>query len=684
MKSIEINGTFINRSKIDLLSNHRTPDDIISLKGKIKDFFSKNKEKEALTLIHNIYYNNSISITEKIAYFEKLDSIIGDNYKGFFSLKYKDNKIIFEIDNEPKTTFSSKEFVHDIIINGKSNTKENINFNTNTNINLLSDNTFIDEEVNSIVQKMIFIPDDDSILSIVEKIKTEFLLSLTEKLNKQGNIEIIKPEYFKFVFNENSNIDILKAIKNILSPDNSIKEKIKAFKLLNTMIKRNYEIYLSLKIENDKIKIRFANFNQQFDLSDLIKEMLPTLKEKHTEFDNKEKSIEDIKKSIINYFNENKNNEPTIFKLSILELTKNKIKEASFIDKIKKNSEVFNPDKAKEYIKNYKIEDKISQLYISDKITDFEKIKIINELYNYLTEKIEKKTFIEINNSSITLSVMEKNNEHIKLEIIKTNKDYSFLNDIHPEVNNGKKLPIILELEKDTGFTTELPLDDKLINTYLSKAYNNKTIYYFYYDLLMNNIKYIFNNDYSNFIRNQNEFGISINQANYNFIAKEIDEINKKHQVESENKKILRYFYSIINNKEHPYHTKLTEIGSVYFEYIKNSQLLDNDMRANKYMTLFFNKKEASLKDKFNSFFYLKSYLNRKSILDFNLTQDSIELFQRSENGEIKQSTSNPLDKNIINQILPFDKKAQLYILYYHLVEEMPLNESINEARNKS
>ncbi|WP_368868794.1 hypothetical protein [Proteus penneri] len=116
MNKLYINRTYIKQNKIDQLSIEKKTDDIMSYIDKFKDFFSKNKEKTALNLIYDIYYNPNVSLLEKLDKYNKLKDITGDNYKHSFGLSFYDKKITFYIFNKEKATFSLDKIIDSIVM----------------------------------------------------------------------------------------------------------------------------------------------------------------------------------------------------------------------------------------------------------------------------------------------------------------------------------------------------------------------------------------------------------------------------------------------------------------------------------------------------------------------------------------------------------------------------------------
>ncbi|NBN23861.1 hypothetical protein GWI77_01125, partial [Proteus sp. G2657] len=109
----------------------------------------------------------------------------------------------------------------------------------------------------------------------------------------------------------------------------------------------------------------------------------------------------------------------------------------------------------------------------------------------------------------------------------------------------------------------------------------------------------------------------------------------------------LKFLYSVISNKSHPYYSELKNIADTYNKLIEKSN--DKKLVANNYISLFFNDNNLTDIEKIKYFENLKLDLN-ENILDFNINDDTIDFF-------IKKDSNNGLEENINSKIISTNVK---------------------------
>lgn len=95
--NMKILNANISQEKINKLSDN-SPSDVMSIWGKIKDWFGFSQEKKVLTLIHNIYFSEETTTLEKNRDFFHLKKLAGEQYKSNFQYKSNNEYISYVID----------------------------------------------------------------------------------------------------------------------------------------------------------------------------------------------------------------------------------------------------------------------------------------------------------------------------------------------------------------------------------------------------------------------------------------------------------------------------------------------------------------------------------------------------------------------------------------------------------
>lgn len=121
------------------------------------------------------------------------------------------------------------------------------------------------------------------------------------------------------------------------------------------------------------------------------------------------------------------------------------------------------------------------------------------------------------------------------------------------------------------------------------------------------------------------------------------DKLNRYMMEQTE----LKFLYSVISNKSHPYYSELKNIADTYNKLIEKSN--DKKLVANNYISLFFNDNNLTDIEKIKYFENLKLDLN-ENILDFNINDDTIDFF-------IKKDSNNGLEENINSKIISTNVK---------------------------
>lgn len=647
MINIPIAGANISDKRMNKLSSDKSPQDIMSLKNKITDFFRKGEINNALTLIHNVFYKEDSIILNRLTAFSKLIEMTGENYKFYFNVNFENDSILFSIENEVKLKFNLGDLIFEIINN--IDNKEI----TDKNIPLEKNNALINSVIENINKNNILNNNED-IMSIIEKIKQECLFTIFGDLNKNKPTTINDSESLNFLFKENSDVNIKKLINNIFSEDKknrkSISEKIQDFYLFKKIIKESYNQYISLEIKDDTVELKLANIIKKYSLINLIKEQLPPVifnenKELLDQTERYEKSKE-IKNHLIEKLKHQKN-------ISILDLIKNETRETLLSSGIKED---------------------FSNL-------DF-KPKNINELIKLidnLTYIIPSEIGITLNNNSIKLFTENKYGKKIKITELKTSTNPTFLNKIKLPNDNYYKLIIFSEIEKESS-REKLPIHSDLIKKYLYHNINykdtnnidniNANIYIKYYDELIKNFNFIYNNIRDNCSENRRD----------QYILKML--LNKK-AVDSKDKMDLRYLYSIVNDKNNKHYNELINLNEALTFLKKNMPGRKVDEH---FFDLFLNKENTLLK-KMSIFREFKHCLkidakNPNNPLDFSVKNNEIEFYLIDKSGKKKISTKHNLNNDIYHKISELDKETQTWLLEISLMNKVNIDLVIDTFKN--
>lgn len=668
MNKLYINRTYIKQNKIDQLSIEKKTDDIMSYIDKFKDFFSKNKEKTALNLIYDIYYNPNVSLLEKLDKYNKLKDITGDNYKHSFGLSFYDKKITFYIFNKEKATFSLDKIIDSIVMD-RVEKNNGIQYDFST------------EEISKHIIKNIknkkIIKYDSKLCDVIKYINEEYFNLITDKVNdeKKHNFKNIRYENINYIFKEYENIDTIQCLKDLFSNKEessiSIGEKIKTFNLLKGIAKDEYQKFFSLNIDNNnEITLSIGKLIIKSDFDDFINEMKELTEHEYNknrlienkitlndtineEIKNKTLLLETLENFEKQHF-ENINNlkYTSIYEknINLIQVTKNEITERLLTKEIE-NSEL-----------NYKEINKILHNiggigenytifinYLIDKKEASDNLKI--EIIKFLLSKIDSsglgKTNIIIDDTSIKLIIYGKNNENVELVNFKTKNNYSFLNDIDNDsfrfgINITDKLLILSEIIRKSNSSKVFELDNDLIANFILKAVNNKKLFISYVNGLIDDVKCTYKLNEDKTLLKENN--IILKDKFIKYISNLFnDKLNRYMMEQTE----LKFLYSVISNKSHPYYSELKNIADTYNKLIEKSN--DKKLVANNYISLFFNDNNLTDIEKIKYFENLKLDLN-ENILDFNINDDTIDFF-------IKKDSNNGLEENINSKIISTNVK---------------------------
>lgn len=643
MISIPIAGANISDKRMNKLSSDKSPQDIMSLRNKVTDFFRHGEINNALTLIHNVFYKKDSSILDRFTSLSKLIEMTGENYKFYFNANFENDSIMFSIDNEVKLKFNLRDIIFDIV-----NNKETIAENRP----LEKSNVWIDSIIENINKNNI-INNNEDFMSIIKKIERECLFTITENLNKNKSLTINDFELPKFLFKENSDINIKKLISNIFLDDNkkrtSIVEKIKDFNLFKSIIKENYDQYISLEIKDEIMELKLANIIKEYNLINLIKEQLPSVifNGNKTLLDQVEryKISKKIKNNLIHKLNHRKN-------ISILDLMKNEIRET---------------------LLSYGVKADFLDLNLKPQNIN-ELIKLIDKIKYMIPSKID----ISFNNNSIKLFIKNKNGKKIEITELKTSTNPVFLNKI--KLPNYNKLIILSEIEKKSNRENP-PINSELIKKFL--LYNidykdtnnnieniNANIYRKYHDILINNFNFLYYD-----IRND----CSDNQRELYILRILFD--NKTDN--DKNKMDLRYLYSIINNKNNKYYNELINLNEA-LTFLKKSM---PKIKVDKgFFDLFLNK-ENTLLEKISIFRIFRNWLKNNANpphnpLDFIVKNNKIEFYLVDGSGKKKISTEHNLNSNVYYKISELDKDTQIWLLEISLMNKVNIDLVIDIFEN--
>lgn len=643
MISIPIAGANISDKRMNKLSSDKSPQDIMSLRNKVTDFFRHGEINNALTLIHNVFYKKDSSILDRLTSLSKLIEMTGENYKFYFNANFESDSIMFSIDNEVKLKFNLRDIIFDIV-NNKETIAENRPLEKN--------NAWIDSIIENINKNNI-INNNEDFISIIEKIKRECLFTISENLNKNKSLTINDFELPKFLFKENSDINIKKLISNIFLDDNKkltpIVEKIKDFNLFKSIIKESYNQYISLEIKDEIVELKLANIIKEYNLINLIKEQLPSVifNGNKTPLDQIEryKISKKIKNNLIHKLNYRKN-------ISILDLMKNEIGETLLSYGVKANFLDLNlkPQNINELIK----------------------------LFNKLEYMIPSKIDISFNNNSIKLFIKNKDGKKIEITELKTSTNPVFLNKI--KLPNYNKLIILSEIEKKSNRENS-PINSELIKKFL--LYNidykdtnnnieniNANIYRKYHNILINNFNFLYYSIRNNCSDNQRERYI----LRMLFDNKTVDDKDKMD---------LRYLYSIINNKNNKYYNELINLNEA-LTFLKKSM---PKIKVDKgFFDLFLNK-ENTLLQKISIFRIFKNWLKNNANtphnpLNFIVKNNKIEFYLVDESGKKKISTEHYLNSDVYHKISELDKDTQIWLLEISLMDKVNIDLVIDIFEN--
>ncbi|MEY1228058.1 hypothetical protein AB7107_01410 [Proteus terrae] len=652
MISIPIAGANISDKRMNKLSSDKSPQDIMSLRNKVTDFFRHGEINNALTLIHNVYYKKDSSILDRLTSLSKLIEMTGENYKFYFNANFENDNIMFSIDNEVKLEFNLRDIIFDIV-NNKETIAENRPLEKN--------NAWIDSIIENINKNNI-INNNEDFISIIEKIKIECLFTITENLNKNKSLTINDFELSKFLFKENNDIYIKKLISNIFLDDNkkrtSIVEKIKDFNLLKSIIKESYNQYISLEIKGEIVELKLANIIKEYNLINLIKEQLPLV------IFNKNKTLLDqferyeiskkIKKNLIYKLSYRKN-------ISILDLMKDEIRET---------------------LLSYGVKDIFLDLNLKP-----QNINELIKLFDKLEYIIPSKIYISFNDNSIKLFIKNKDRKKIKITELKTSTNPVFLNKI--ELPNYNKLIILSEIEKKSNRENS-PINIKLIKKFL--LYNidykdtnnnidykdtnnnidniNANIYRKYHNTLIDDFNFLYYGIHNIFSDNQRE----------QYILRMLFD-NKS--VDNEDKMNLRYLYFIINNKKNKYYNELINLNEALTFLKKSMPKIKVDEG---FFDLFLNKKNTLLQ-KISIFRIFKNWLKNNANtphnpLDFIVKNNKIEFYLVDESGKKKISTEHYLNSDVYHKISELDKDTQIWLLEISLMNKVNIDLVIDIFEN--
>ena len=287
--------------------------------------------------------------------------------------------------------------------------------------------------------------------------------------------------------------------------------------------------------------------------------------------------------------------------------------------------------------------------YLIDKKEASDNLKI--EIIKFLLSKIDSsglgKTNIIIDDTSIKLIIYGKNNENVELVNFKTKNNYSFLNDIDNDsfrfgINITDKLLILSEIIRKSNSSKVFELDNDLIANFILKAVNNKKLFISYVNGLIDDVKCTYKLNEDETLLKENN--IILKDKFIKYISNLFnDKLNRYMMEQTE----LKFLYSVISNKSHPYYSELKNIADTYNKLIEKSN--DKKLVANNYISLFFNDNNLTDIEKIKYFENLKLDLN-ENILDFNINDDTIDFF-------IKKDSNNGLEENINSKIISTNVK---------------------------
>lgn len=106
--NMKILNANISQKKINKLVDN-SPSDVMTIWGKIKDWFGFSQEKKVLTLIHNVYFSQETTALEKNRDFFYLKKLAGEQYRNNFQYKSNNNSISYVIDFNGETIESSSD-----------------------------------------------------------------------------------------------------------------------------------------------------------------------------------------------------------------------------------------------------------------------------------------------------------------------------------------------------------------------------------------------------------------------------------------------------------------------------------------------------------------------------------------------------------------------------------------------
>ncbi|MEQ5224532.1 hypothetical protein ABN220_02670 [Proteus cibi] len=107
---MKISNANINQEKINKLVDN-SPSDVMTIWGKIKDWFGFSQEKKVLTLIKNVYLNQEATVLEKNRDFFYLKKLAGEQYRHNFQYKLNNNNISYIIDFNDGIIESSSDII---------------------------------------------------------------------------------------------------------------------------------------------------------------------------------------------------------------------------------------------------------------------------------------------------------------------------------------------------------------------------------------------------------------------------------------------------------------------------------------------------------------------------------------------------------------------------------------------
>lgn len=246
---MKISNANISQEKINKLADN-SPSDVMTIWGKIKDWFGLSQEKKVLTLIHNIYFSQETTVLEKNRDFFYLKKLAGEQYKNNFRYKSNNNDISYIIDFKDEAIESSSDItpffdaiMNELNLNLKNYSSENLDAFINNYYKLPTlSNDFYDDEEKFIAFRAILtecLDDEENYLD-----EQQFDLKIFEaKENFNDKYDYLKESSKKYLVN----IDAEKLVKNIYDSTES-----HSYEKLREQVENDISRY-DLKFNGEKI-----------------------------------------------------------------------------------------------------------------------------------------------------------------------------------------------------------------------------------------------------------------------------------------------------------------------------------------------------------------------------------------------------------------------------------------------